>query len=193
MLGDNDDFVFIGWPGHGTGVIPLPIIVQKNIRLDNPNANRFERYVLPNQSYAMDTIFNYDDMTYIFRMPRWALSLDQLYKLPNIRGINLYNVAYNRYNGTYRFFLEGTEPVVFNYPLPLRFFNTPNPLPPEDTPQQWYERNREIIVHLERKYPGLFEPIFPEEVADAAAGVGGGKSRSRKSRRSKTIRRKRKI
>ena len=97
---------------------------------------------------------------------RFTIFLDKLYSMTSVRGLNLYNVAYARKGEHANFLLDSGRPVRFVYPP----FESR-----EDSPEEWYERNRRVITELETKYLGLFEPIF----------LKGGRGRSRRGVRSR--------
>ena len=77
----------------------------------------------------------------------FTLFLEKIYSLSTIRGINLYKFAYNFKGKHSNILMDGDVPVLFVYP-PVDVV--------EDSPNEWYERNRVLIADLVRKYPGLF-------------------------------------
>jgi hypothetical protein len=96
---------------------------------------------------------------------RVTLFLDNLYVL-GVRGLDLYEVAYCRKGEHANYLLADRVPVLFVYP-PVESV--------EDSPSEWYRRNRRVVAELERRYPGL----FVAGVGDGVVGdgvVGGGAS-----------------
>jgi hypothetical protein len=211
MLADNDDFVFIGYtivmPG---GPLQTPIIVNKNISLTECGMNFTNREEAQENAWGdwahifLDYILNFNTSIFSNKLSSATQSiilLNKVYQLPNVRGINLYEFAYVPWvyqvgRRVVRFLIDDNRPILFNYGDSLY----EPPQHPNEPPQQWYERNREIITDLEQKYPGLFEPIFYNPAQGIPVGPAvqpapvrlpdniGGKSRRK---RSKTIRRRR--
>jgi hypothetical protein len=211
MLGDNDDFVFIGWKfiemnkdivlngniDTDLGQEYMPIIVHKNITLNEDiynanNNNNFNDSELrkSRMGYVVDGPFsslsNVLDLRNIVSGSISIILLNKLMQLPNIRGLNLYNFAYMNLNiSRGSMLMDDTSPVKFRYD------------PDDDVvenPRQWYDRNEQLITALELKYPGLFKKIFvgPND-AIAAAGKASftkhGKSKRRRNKHSKTKKR----
>jgi hypothetical protein len=80
--------------------------------------------------------------------------LSQLYKLPNIRNLDLFqDFASRAVNGA---FIDDT----FTTILPFKGYT-----PGNMDKQEYYNYLKPQIIEIERKYPGLFKPIFltPEE------------------------------
>jgi hypothetical protein len=93
---------------------------------------------------------------------RFTLFLNKVYPLSTIRGINLYDFAYNRKGQRSNFLIDDGVPVLFKYP-PCGML--------EDSPREWYKRNRVLIADLVRKYPGLF--VMGEHVGGRVGSRGG--------------------
>lgn len=181
MLADNDDYVFIGWkiqerpiPNARPLNVTFPIIVPKNSYL--PTEQQPE---VPPDIQNVQMNRDYGWVSELFELQRHTtdmankniIMVNQLYKIPNVRNINLYNLA-NPPNRIALF--DGTTPLLFARPANANA-----------TRQDWYNINEALITELENNYPRLFQPIF---VHAPGVAVAGGKSRRR---RSKTIRRKR--
>ena len=82
---------------------------------------------------------------------RVTVWLDKLYSVNVFRGLNLYDIAYTRQGEHSNYLVDRGIPFLFVYP-PYGSV--------EDTPLQWYKRNRKLITQLELTYPKLFESIF---------------------------------
>jgi hypothetical protein len=96
---------------------------------------------------------------------RVTLFLENLFGF-GVRSLNLYQVAYARKGEHANYLIDVGKPVLFVYP-PVESV--------EDSPREWYTRNRGVITELERRYPGLF--VFD-------GGIVGGRRRRRSCRRS---------
>lgn len=105
----------------------------------------------------------------------FTLFLEKIYSLSTIRGINLYKFAYNFKGKHSNILMDGDVPVLFVYP-PVDVV--------EDSPNEWYERNRVLIADLVRKYPGLFVMGGGRRVSRRR--LRGSRRRLRGSRRRKT-------
>lgn len=100
---------------------------------------------------------------------RVTLFLEKLSSL-GVHGLNLYDIAYNRRGEHSNYLIDHGIPVLFVYP-PVKSV--------EDSPREWYSRNRVVIQELNRKYPGMFDN-----------GSVGGMLRRRRSRHRRVRRRK---
>ena len=119
--------------------------------------------------------------------------LEKLYSIPEMRGFNLYDLAYVKKGEHANFLLDRGSPVLFVYP-PWK--------DPEDSPARWYQRNQHTIDDLLERYPGLFvlqksTPIVggsrKKRVRKRQVSKIRNKSRHRKTKRGKRKQRQRTI
>lgn len=101
--------------------------------------------------------------------------LEKLYRIPGMRGYDLYELAYVKKGEHGNFLLDQGMPISFVYP---------GWKDPEDSPAKWYQRNQQTIDHLLQRYPGLF--VVQKETPPPT--VGGGSYRRRKVGRTSTKR-----
>lgn len=179
MMATEGDFIFVGWNNNGPK--PLPIIAPIEIywKVEDIPAIIIE-HERESQSrpgggidlfnFVLSANFDYpSDERYVPGTPQYAtISVDQLYKLPNVRNINMYYLIY-------RFGKGGVRLLGRKMPNIITFICEPQS--PLLSPQEWYEINRPTVTYLEQEYPGLFQPVFvhPE--------VGGGRKKNKKTRR----------
>ena len=76
-----------------------------------------------------------------------TLFLEKLYSIPEMRGYDLYDLAYVKKGHHANVLLDQGKPVSFVYP-PWK--------DPEDSPARWYQRNQHTIDDLLQRYPRLF-------------------------------------
>jgi hypothetical protein len=103
---------------------------------------------------------------------RVTLFLEKLFGL-GVRGLDLYEIAYARKGEHSNYLINVDKPVLFVYP-PVESV--------EDSPTEWYNRNRMVITELERRYPGLF--VFDGGVVGGLRRHPRRSVRRRRSRRS---------
>lgn len=148
---DTSNYIFIGWCKlpSSIGETPVPIMVSKYITWEpspmDSNAPKFGFW---------NVLYKFTSLKYALKEGyQRVIALEQLYKLPNIRNLDLYEVCYyHNYNPNYTLL---TSPL-FTTEYLFEF----EPQSQLETKEQWYSRNREKIELIEKTYPGLFKPIF---------------------------------
>jgi hypothetical protein len=103
-----------------------------------------------------------------------TLFLEKVYSLPEMRGYDLYDLAYVKKGEHANFLLDQGTPVLFVYPPWTD---------PEDSPAKWYQRNHHAIDPLMQRYPGLF-------VVQTDQSMVGGRRKKEQSSRTGLRRRK---
>lgn len=189
MFADENEFVFIGWQNND------PIIVNREIHWnslqgvgDNLNIPYFilrskvlQSFALYSLPYKLGLIDANGNRIQSQRGNVIQIVLDQLYKLPNIRNLSLYNTFYNNDYPNHTILLMSNYINNVNDLIYFKYEGHP-------TQERWYELNRDIITEIETRYPGLFEPIFVREEPDNT-GVGGNRKRRIKKSTRRHIRR----
>lgn len=141
---DEDNLILIGYANKSF----TPIIVPINSTWDSKPAPQGFNGIL--MTPGISNIVANDHSPNII--------LSQLYKLPNIRNMDLFqDFASRAVNGS---FVDNTDTAV----LPFKGY-TPGNIDKEE----YYKYFKPQIIEIERKYPGLFKPIFltPEETQQA--------------------------
>ena len=166
----EDEFILIGWVNNFSN----PIIVPKNVQ-----------WRLPNCPLSLSLSLTQIDG---IRGVQLYIILPQLYKLENIRNLDLYDDL-----------LHGVKNTLFvdtncNTILKGRGWTSSH----IDTKTKYYEHNRTIIPGIEANYPGLLKPIYLVDgindqapvITNQEANLRGGKrtttKRYTKNRKSNT-------
>ena len=133
----EDDFVLIGWRNN----FNEPIIVPKNIIWLDPRPQNFFHNGL---FYYFREMGNVDSERYII--------ISQLYKLPNIRNLDLYD------------FLKQVEFTILVDALGNPILKGLGYTEDECMPKyMYYDQNKHTIFDIETNYPNLFTTIFVKD------------------------------
>ena len=169
----DDNFVFLGYNTQGDNADKgIPIIVPKRgFWIDNrPSGNRLtQRAAVPSVAFAVLPRTQGNSGGSLF------LIVQNLYEMPNIRNLDLYETfIFGRPN------LDGgLTDIDGNVILPFgritSAYGQRRLAFDASMKQQYYNDNRIAITDIERKYPGLFKPIFltPQEVEEAIKNIPG--------------------
>jgi polyhydroxyalkanoate synthesis regulator phasin len=166
MSGSDDDYIFIGYgiDGH-TASWSTPLIVPKTMTWISSQGKLFSILARSHGENGLESILANSGLH------SCSFVISQLYKLPNLRNVDILSLC--KTYGCY--LLDNNNTTIV---LPLNGTNDPiDGQPLRGTPEQQIEKWKQVfkpqIMEIEKKYPGLFKPVFlsQEETQEAVNAV----------------------